>query len=116
MPQLIKIPNSPESTQILSLSGVEYNLRLTFNTADKHWRLDIRDLDSNEIVSGLKIMPNQNLTWRYKYLENMPAGNIYCIRQKNDFSAVGRDNLGVDKTYTLVYLTEAEDTLIGFTV
>lgn len=114
--QFIKVPDAPESTQTLSLSGVEYNIRLTFNTVDKHWRLDIRDLDLNEIVSGLKVMPNQNLTWRYRYIESMPAGSIYCMRQKNDFSDVGRDNLGVDKTYVLIYLTETEDSNTGFTV
>lgn len=110
----IKIPDAPESTQILSLGGQEYIIKLTFNTADKHWRVSLLTLDNEEIISGLKIMPNQNLTWRYKYIGGMPTGNLYCMRYKNDFSDVGRDNLGLGKTYQLIYLTEQEDQQIGF--
>jgi hypothetical protein len=112
--EYIKIPDNPESFQVISLSGQEYVVQLTYNTADAHWRLSLLDLNYKAIVAGLKVMPSQNLTWRYRYIEGMPSGNIYCMRYKNDFSDVGRDNLGLGKTYQLVYLTEQEDQQIGF--
>jgi hypothetical protein len=106
--RFIKVPDAPESTQVVALGGQEYTLRLTYNTADKHWRLDIQDLDGNTILSGLKVMPNQNLTWRYSHIDGMPEDDICCLRQKNNFDDVGRDNLGDDKTYTLAYMTRDE--------
>ena len=110
----INVPNFPESYQNISLEGVEYRLRLTYNTRDKHWRMSLLNLDNEEIISGIKIMPNQNLTWRYSYIDGMPPGNFYCLRLKNDYSDVGRDNLGYDKTYQLFYMTQQEDLLYGF--
>lgn len=114
--RIIKVPDAPESVQIVALGGQEYKLRLTFNTADKHWRLDIQDLDGNTIIAGLKVMPNQNLTWRYSYIEGMPTGDICCLRQKNNFDDVGRYNLGDDKAYALAYMTRDEYLSLGLTL
>jgi len=110
----INIPNFPESYQNISLDGIEYRLRLTYNTRDKHWRMSLLDLDNNYIIAGIKIMPNQNLTWKYNYIAGMPSGSFYCLRLKNDYSDVGRDNFGYGKTYQLFYMPLVEDLAYGF--
>lgn len=112
MTRRIKIADSPFFNQDVLLAGTTYNLLFKFNDSDKSWYMTIRDSQKNSLVSGIKIMPNQNLTLPYSYLNIFPDGDIWCLRLKNDFKPIGRDNLGINKTYELVWVS-SEDTIEG---
>lgn len=109
----IKVPNSAWHEQAIIVSGTVIRLIFKFNTADQSWYIDILDNSGNGILYGLKVMPNQNLTGRYNTLQNLPDGNLWCIRDKNDTSPVGRDNLGIGKAYNLVWYSSAEEEELG---
>lgn len=64
--------------------------------------------NNNTIISGLKVMPNQNLTGRYD-IEELLSGNLWCIRNSNDFSAIDRYNLGEDKSYSIYWIPSEEE-------
>lgn len=109
MAQIIRTLDSPYYDQTVTLSNNTYNLLFKFNTSDLAWYLTIRDEQLNIIVSGIKIMPNQNLTKRFDYLQKIVGGNIWCFRRKKDFTPIGRDNLGYQNTYELWWLTSQEE-------
>lgn len=108
----IVVPDSAWSEQQITLGGETYNIVFKFNNRDSAWRFDLFDLDQNEIISGIKIMPNQNLYERYKntYPE-LPSGALICFKSKtSDINPLGRSNLGVGKTYNLIWLSDDEVT------
>lgn len=108
----IVVPDSAWSEQQITLGGETYNIVFKFNNRDSAWRFDLFDLDQNEIISGIKIMPNQSLYERYKntYPE-LPSGAIICFKSKtSDINPLGRNNLGVSKTYNLIWLSDEEVT------
>lgn len=108
MSSRIKILPSPNFTQEIVLAGLTYNILFTFNDSDKAWYLSISDSRLTSLVSGIKVMPNQNLTKVYSYLNIFPDGDIWCLRLKNDFSPIGYENLGIDKSYEIVWIPSNE--------
>lgn len=101
--------SEPYSEQRVTIGGISLTLTFKYNSRNSSWYMDIKDgSNTNTILSGIKIMPNQNLTGRY-ILKNFPSGNFWCIRQKNDFTPINRDNFGSDKVYALYWLTSQEE-------
>lgn len=109
----IKVPNSAWHTQEISVEGSLLNITFKYNTADAGWYISLSTINDNLILGDTKVMPNQSLTGRYKYLEGLPSGNLWCVRRKNDFSPISRDNLGIGKTYELWWLSAAEEEEVG---
>lgn len=106
---LIRNPNSPNSRQTVTLGDNLVNLYFKFNIRNQSWYITIKDSSNeNTILSGVKVMPNQNLTGRY-ILEELSGGNLWCIRNSNNFSDVGRSNLGEDKTYSVYWISSDEE-------
>jgi len=106
MPLTLNVPNTAHSLQTVSLGGIDYDITYTYNTRDSRWRMDISK-QGVVVKSGIKIMENQSLLGRY-LLSNFEHGDIFCVRVEKDSSNVGRDNLGLDKAYELVYYTNEE--------
>lgn len=107
----IDTPDVSWSEQYVTLGGSKYLFTYSFNSRDERWRLDI-SLGSQVVVSGLKIMENQFLVGSYA-LESFDHGDLICVRFEDDGLPVGRNNLGVNKPYTLQYYTNEEIALLG---
>lgn len=96
------------------IDGNIFNFKIYISKSSGRWYLDIRDEDLNEILSGLKLMPFQNLTKRYKSV-NRPLfdGDIWSMPVDPDFTSLEEvtiDNFGPDLKYGIFYLTETEST------
>ncbi len=107
MASKIPVPEVSWSEVNVSLGGQEYKITYTFNERDERWRFDLED-----IILGVKVMENQELTGRY-LLEGLGQGDIYCIRYKRDGLDVGFSNLGIDDPYELVFLSNSEIEELG---
>lgn len=105
----IKIPNSAWHEQSISVSGDLIQIVFKFNTRDDSWYIDLLEDTGEGILYGIKVMPNQSLTGRYSYLDSLPSGNLWCLRVKNDFSPINRNNLGIGEAYSLFWLSEEEE-------
>lgn len=108
MASKIKIFNRPFFSQEVILGETSYVLTLKFNTSDEAWYLSISYPEGTQLLNGIKLMPNQNLTGAFSYLERLTGGDLWCVRLKNDRSPLGRDNLGIGKTYELVWISSQE--------
>ena len=110
---LINIPDEPYYTQRVTLESTAIRLITKFNSRNNSWYLDIKTGGgSSDILSGIKIMPNQNLTGRYD-LPLLPDGNFFCLRTQNRFDDIGRDNFGNDKVYQLYWVPTDEELEAG---
>lgn len=112
MANAIKTPDSAWHSQDVTLSGRTYTITQKWNIRDNSWYIDI-ERPTGEALYGLKVMPMQNLTGRYKYKSFLDGGSLWCMRVKQDFSPITRDNLGVGKIYELWWLTDQEAEELG---
>lgn len=106
MPVVLPTPTTANETHRVSLNNTLYDLTYTFNLRDSRWRISL-SLQGETFISGIKVMENQLLLEQF-VLEEFITGDIFCVRNKDDGDPVGRDNLGLNKAYELLYLTQEE--------
>ena len=110
----INFPDSPYSSQNITVNRTTINLTLKFNVIDESWYLDVKSgSGAVDILSGAKLTPNRNLTGRH-LLPSISGGDIWCLRNKNTSERIGRDNVGKGKSYNLFWIPDAEITEAGF--
>jgi hypothetical protein len=106
MPLFINVPDSANAEQLTPLGGINYNLKFTYNTRDKRYRLAVY-LDTELVIGGLKLMENSSPTGKYNIV-NFDHGELALIRFEVTSENAGRSNIGFEKAYRLVYLTNNE--------
>lgn len=112
----IKIGETSYQEKLVTLNGKSLYLTLMYNTSDDvndteidgAWYLDIADRNKNDIISGIKVLPIQNLTKRYLQVHKLLGGDIWCMNVKDSSSDINRDNLGTDKKFQLWYMSNEE--------
>lgn len=102
----LNVPDSAWSTANFVLGETLYEGVFTYNSRDKRWRLSLYR-EGQPVIRGLKLMENQPLLNRY-VIDNWGGGEIFTLRSKDDGEPVSRDNLGLNKSYELVYFTQNE--------
>lgn len=108
----IRVPDKAYSRQNITLSGDSFDIIFKYNVRDDRWYFDLKDEGGNLIFSGIKVMPNQNLTGRY-VKDEFNNGNLWCFRRQKDDGAVSRNNFGIGKSFELAYLTKEEELETG---
>lgn len=64
-----EIPLSPSPQKLsISLGGVQYRLTVRWNNVMQAWVLDIADIDSNDILTGLPIVPGVDMLGQFAHL------------------------------------------------
>lgn len=106
--QLIRVPDTAYESQEVVLGSKTYTLLFKYNSQDKAWYISILDTSRNPLISGIKVMPNQNLTKPYEYLNVLKGGHIWCRRSKLTGEPLGRDNFGVGLSYELLWISSEE--------
>lgn len=105
----IRVPDSAFSQQQVNLENTVLTFILKFNSRNLSWYLDLKDAsDTNNVKTGIKVMPNQNLTGRYNIPE-LTNGNVWCLRQQSTTEDIDRENFGLNRAYGLWYLTSSEE-------
>jgi hypothetical protein len=107
----INVPESAWSRQRITLGGVVYDFVFQYNTRDERWRLSIYQ-ENSVVLEGVKIMSTEDLLSKYK-LQNFKHGTLYCVKSKKVNGEATYNNFGIDKPFTLVYLTTAELEALG---
>lgn len=98
---------SADFSQTISLDDIPFTLRMTWNTRIESWFMDILDKDKNNILLGIRLVPNYLLIKDYSQTE-LPPGDFYLWDSENtpsDFN-VTFDTLG--RRYILLYVTKGE--------
>lgn len=104
--------STPYSEQRVTLGNSSYVLVFKYNSRNDSWYITLLDSSAQvEIISGVKLEPNQAVTNRY-ILEDF-AGVLVCLRVSNDYSPLSFSNLGRGKVYRLAWVSEEEAALFG---
>lgn len=114
MPLQIRIEDNPYQEKLITLNGNSLFITFSFNTRDNRWYFDLVDRNAIDVVSGVKILPEQNLTGKYLDVASLLGGNFYCVNTKLDGKDVTRDNFGTDRQFQFWYFSEAEEEELTF--
>ena len=93
------------SAQSTVLDGVEYILRIMYNQREQCYHLSIQDPNTGgDIISGIKIVSNYGLIYRYRGMPGMPPGDLVAKSNTSDDSPADIGELGTAARVTLLYL------------
>jgi hypothetical protein len=107
---MVLIPFQPFSNfrQSLLIEEVVYILDFQWNTRNNSWYMSIFDADLILIIAGLRLSVLFDLTYKYRYIHNIPTGVFYVIpNNSNDLSELKFDSF-TNESHGLYYLTKEE--------
>jgi len=91
-----------------TLTRVIYYFDFYWNTRDASWILGIYDAQKNPILCGIKLVPSYFLLEQYRYLSNIPPGDLFVTDTKFDLadSEIAYD--GFESRFVLMYAEPGE--------
>ena len=88
---------------IVSLDGISYRMFIEWNGRTGAWYFGISDNGGNDILRGIKCVPNYPLTRQYR-IENLPTG-MFMVHDSNGVNDMpGRDTFGSGRRFKLLYI------------
>jgi len=105
---MIKIP-SPTSSYAehkVSLAGVTYSFVYKWNATAAVWMLDIY-LNNAPVILGQALL-HLSVLFYGKPITNFDHGILVVLSNTDTKEKLGRNNLGINKPYTLYYFSNKE--------
>ncbi len=99
----IKVPDMNDSISTLSIDGVEYLLRFTYNEKYDFWSFGLYTAEEEPIIAMTRIVPNFPIMHFYTYTD-IPDGIFGCL---SDTDTVGRQAFN-NQTAEFVYIPNVE--------
>lgn len=105
---MIKIPLIDANDFVVEaeLDDVTYYLQFSWNNEANYWSLSIENANNESILSGLRIVTNWPLLFKYQHL-NLPKGDLIAVSLDKRKTDIGRNDF-VDNIVELVYISQAE--------
>lgn len=100
---LLKTDEYPDQTYTVTLDGVDYDIRLRWNTRDQSWQM-LLGLSGDEPSITFKVTNGLDLLLPYKYMEAVPDGELYLVDTVKINGRPNYDDTGIDKRFVLVYI------------
>lgn len=102
----VPIGDTSYSENTITLSAVRYTFTYRYNERVGRWFFDIYSDNDTLLYSGLKILEG---TSPDIHLENVfTDGFLQTMKLEGDDLPAGRDNVGINKSYSLIYSTYQE--------
>ena len=99
-------PSSNWAEHKVSLAGKTYTFVFRFNSVQERWMLDIY-LDNTPVILGQMIVEGFNLFYG-KPITNFEHGILATVSNFEGKDKLSKDNFGIDKQYSLLYLSNEE--------
>ena len=100
---LLKTDEYPDQTYTVTLDGVDYDIRLRWNTRDESWQM-LLGVSGDEPSITFKVTNGLDLLLPYKYMEAVPDGELYLVDTVKINGRPNYDDTGIDKRFVLVYI------------
>lgn len=84
----------------INLSGVTYSLEIRYNGRMNRYIMNVNDAQNNQILSGLPVLINRNMTGQYRTL-SIPVGTFFSVDDTNQGVQPTQYSFGL--THTMVY-------------
>lgn len=120
MPTRIKIEDTSYQEKLITLNGQSFYLTLAYNTSDDifnteegGWYIDLSDRNKLPVISGVKVLPFQNLTGRHLHVKNLLGGALWCVNVKDTLEDINRNNFSTEGKFQLWYFSKLEMVDLG---
>ncbi len=87
-----------------ALAGVVFNLDFFYNARSDTWYMNIKDDDGNDLVAGIKMVPDVGLIERFGR-EDLPQGEIYAFASSGLDTPPDRDSFGLLRRVKVLFST-----------
>ena len=92
------------------LDGETYKLHFTWND-EKHWLMDVRNSNNEDLVRGIKIVPNFPLLNQYRRISHeLPQGEFIAAvvnQSQTENQSIPRDGF-ISDVFSLTYVPRSE--------
>ena len=105
------IPTSPDEAfyvQRTQLDGVVYQLTFRYNQRENTYRLDAALDAGTPVASGLKVVCNIPLFYRFMWNSSTPKGALIAVSSSPDTTPPGMGDLGPGRRVQLWYTAAAD--------
>ncbi len=99
----IKVPDQNDSMSMLSINGIKYLLRFTYNEKYDYWSFGLYEEEEKPIIAMTRIVPNFPIFHAYTDTK-LPDGIFGCI---SELDTVGR-NAFINETAEFIYIPRVE--------
>lgn len=99
----IYVPDENDSLGTISLTGLEYFIRFTYNSTYDYWSMTLYSDKMEQITPMTKLLPNTDVFFYYSYDTNLPDGKFIVV---TDLEKVGRQDFNDNKAYLLFYTND----------
>jgi len=99
----IQVPDKNDSMSTLSIDGVVYVLRFTYNEKYDYWNFGLYDEKEKPIIAMTRIVPNFPI-FHYYTDTTLPDGVFGCV---SDLDMVGREAFN-NQTAEFIYIPNKE--------
>ena len=106
----ISMIDANDFVEQVTLDGEAYKLHFSWNDFAQQWTVDVRNMQNEDIVRGIAVVPNYPLFLQQKRATGLPRGELMAVvvdSSKKDNQTIGRKSF-VDGLYSLVYVPEVE--------
>ena len=104
----LKTEEYPDQTYTVTLDGVDYDIRLRWNTRDESWQV-LLGLSGDDPSITFKATNGLDLLLPYKHLDTVPDGQLYMVDTVKMNGRPGYTNTGLEKRFALVYIDAVAD-------
>lgn len=99
----IQVPDQNDSVSRVTLAGQEYYIRFTWNETCLSWSFGLYDINMNELVNSIKIVPFSPMNYFYR-ARGLPAGTFGCTSTKK---VVGRSDF-LEGNAEFIFIPDAD--------
>lgn len=99
----------PDETFRVVLDSVTYELRFMWNERDESWFMSFGDVGAQRPTITSKLTCYSDILAAYRYLDNIPNGNLYLWPLADIRTRAGRFNIGPLKGVQMTYSSLIED-------
>jgi hypothetical protein len=107
MSQNLAIPTStdePFYSQITTLTGVAYILTFEYRARLRRWAMTLGRGDGTPIISGIAVVTGTDLFRGYRYLDEVPPGELVVVPYGSDDATPDQEELVIGGRCELTYI------------
>jgi hypothetical protein len=101
-------PTTGYSAVTVSMNGETAILEYRWIERTSRWKLNILDVNGNYLVKGIVLVENFSMTSHLSVINKKFDGFLGTVKLSSGDALLGRNNLGVNKTHELIFMTYDE--------
>ena len=98
----------PNETFRVVLDSITYQLKFMWNERDESWFFSLGEVGAAPAITA-KLTCYSDILAPYRYMDNVPDGNLYLFPLRDVRARAGRYNIGPTAGIQMIYASRLED-------